>query len=70
MLTEEHKHLYSIYQKVLTICNEEQAISKGVFFDLMYANIKDGFNEHKQYTFMRKYKMRFCFSLLISTVNW
>lgn len=71
MLTEEHKHLYSIYQKVLTLCNEEQAIKKGVFFDLMYANINGWrFNEHKQYTFMRKYKTRFCFSLLISTVNW
>ena len=26
MLTEEQKHLYAIYQRVLTLCNEEQAI--------------------------------------------
>lgn len=65
MLTEEHKHLYSIYQKVLTICNEEQAISKGVFFDLMYANINGWrFNEHKQYTFMRKYKNEILFFII------
>jgi len=62
MLTEEQKHLYAIYQKVLTLCNEEQAISNGVFFDLMYAN-ENGwrFNEHKQYTFMRKYKNELLF---------
>ena len=57
MLTEEQKHLYGIYQKLLNLCNEEKAIAQGVFFDLMYANV-DGwrFNEHKQYAFMRKYK--------------
>ena len=62
MLTEEQKHLYAIYQRVLTLCNEEQAISNGVFFDLMYAN-ENGwrFNEHKQYTFMRKYKNELLF---------
>ena len=65
MLTEEHKHLYSIYQKVLTLCNEEQAIKKGVFFDLMYANINGWrFNEHKQYTFMRKYKNEILFFVI------
>ncbi len=55
MLTEEHKRLYSIYQRVLTLCNEETSIAKGVFFDLMYAN-KNGwrFDEHKQYTFYAK----------------
>mgnify|MGYP006990184219 CR=1 FL=1 len=38
MLNEDHKRLYEIYQRVLTLCNEEPAIAKGVFFDLMYAN--------------------------------
>ena len=56
MLTEEQKHLYGIYQRVLTLCNEEKAISEGDFFDLMYANANGWrFNEHKQYTFLRKY---------------
>lgn len=52
MLTEEQKSLYAVYQKILTLCNEEQAIVQGAFFDLMYAN-QNGwrFNEHKQYTF-------------------
>ena len=65
MLTEEHKRLHSIYQKVLTLCNEETAIAKGVFFDLMYAN-KNGwrFDEHKQYTFMRKYKNELLFIIV------
>ena len=65
MLTEEHKRLYSIYQRVLTLCNEETSIAKGVFFDLMYAN-KNGwrFDEHKQYTFMRKYKNELLFIIV------
>ena len=56
MLTDNQKHLYGIYQRILTLCNEEKAISQGDFFDLMYANINGWrFNEHKQYTFLRKY---------------
>ncbi len=50
MLTEDQKHLYSIYKRLLTLCNEEKAISQGAFFDLMYANVNGWrFNEHKQY---------------------
>lgn len=67
MLTEDQKHLYGIYQRILTLCNEEKAISQGEFFDLMYANV-DGwrFNERKQYTFLRKYKRE----LLLIVVNF
>lgn len=55
-LTEEQKELQRLYQIILTICREEKAISKGEFFDLMYANINGWkFNEHKQYVFFRKY---------------
>ena len=57
MLTEDQKHLHSIYQRILTLCNEEKAISQGAFFDLMYANLNGWrFNEHKQYTFLRKFE--------------
>ena len=44
---------------------KRQAIAKGVFFDLMYAN-KNGwrFDEHKQYTFMRKYKNELLFIIV------
>ena len=55
MLTEDQKHIYSIYQRILTLCNKEKAITEGEFFDLMYANTNGWrFNEHKQYTFLRK----------------
>lgn len=56
-LSEAEKQLYTTYQRVLTLCNEEKAISQGAFFDLMYANLNGWrFNEHKQYTFMRKFE--------------
>ena len=55
MMTDNQKHLYAIYQRILTLCNEEKAISQGDFFDLMYANVNGWrFNEHKQYAFLRK----------------
>ena len=55
MLTEDQKHLYNIYQRVLTLCNKEKAIAQGAFFDLMYANVNGWrFNENKQYTFLRQ----------------
>ena len=55
MLTEEQKKLYGCYQRILTLCNEEKAITSGEFFDLMYANVNGWrFNEHKQYAFLRK----------------
>lgn len=67
MLTEDQKHLHSIYQRILTLCNEEKAISQGAFFDLMYANLNGWrFNEHKQYTFLRKFEK----DLLLFVVNF
>ncbi len=55
MLTEEQKKMYQMYQRILTLCNREKAISEGAFFDLTYANINGWrFNEHKQYAFFRK----------------
>ena len=67
MLTEDQRHLHSIYQRILTLCNEEKAISQGTFFDLMYANLNGWrFNEHKQYTFLRKFEKE----LLLFVVNF
>jgi len=66
-LTEEQKSLHNFYSRLLTISNSEQAISKGLFFDLMYANLgKEDFNEHKQYAFMRKHEQE----LLLILVNF
>lgn len=56
MLSREQKELQSFYKRLLSLCNEEQAITDGKFFDLMYANFdKWDFNVHKQYAFLRKY---------------
>ena len=56
-ITPEQQYLLDFYRLLLTLSTHEKAISCGQFFDLMYAN-QNGwkFNEHKQYTFLRKYK--------------
>lgn len=55
MLTENEKHLYAVYQRILTLCRQEKAIARGLFFDLMYANVGGWrFNEHRQFAFLRK----------------
>ena len=68
MLTEEHKHLYSIYQKSTDALQRRAGNQKrGVFFDLMYANIKRmAFSMSiKQYTFYAEIqKTRFCFFVI------
>ena len=62
LLNAEEKYLQAIYQRVLTLCNEEPAITQGVFYDLMYANINGWrFNEHRQYTFLRKHDRELLF---------
>lgn len=67
MLTEDQKHLYGIYRQVLSLCKDEKAISQGDFFDLTYANVNGWrFNEHRQYTFLRKFKR----DLLLFVVNF
>lgn len=67
MLTDEQKDLQALYQRILTLCNEEKAISHGAFFDLMYANINGWrFNEHRQYAFLRKFQRE----LLLVVVNF
>ncbi len=62
LLTKEQKSIYALYRTILTIASQEKAIAQGLFFDLMYAN-QNGwrFNEHKQYTFLRKYNNELLF---------
>ncbi|KAA6320519.1 hypothetical protein EZS27_029718, partial [termite gut metagenome] len=56
-LTDNVQRLRSLYQRILLLCNEEQAITQGSFYDLMYVNQYNWkFNRHKQYAFLRKYK--------------
>ena len=54
LLTNEEKELRSIYSSLLNLCNQESAISKGKFYDLMSANYgNDEFNSTKKYAFLR-----------------
>ena len=67
MLTAEEKQLQAYYQRVLTLCNSEAALSQGAFFDLTYANLHGWrFNEHRQYAFLRKHERE----LLLIVVNF
>lgn len=57
LLNEEEKNIRRFYVSLLNLCNNEKAIAKGEFFDLMYANQGSWqMNEHKQYAFFRKYE--------------
>lgn len=55
LLNDNETRLQQFYARLLHLCREEKALAEGAFFDLMYAN-KGGwsFNEHRQYTFLRK----------------
>jgi glycosidase len=53
-LTGEQQQLRAFYTRLLTLCNEEEAISQGLFYDLMYANCDNpDFNPHRQYAYIR-----------------
>lgn len=57
LLNNKEKAVYSFYKTLLNLCNRENCISKGKFFDLMYANIDNWqINEHNQYVFIRQYE--------------
>ncbi|WP_300728385.1 alpha-amylase family glycosyl hydrolase [uncultured Bacteroides sp.] len=55
LLTPKEKELREYYKTVLNLCNSDEALSEGQFFDLMYVN-QGGWqmNEHRQYAFLRK----------------
>ena len=53
-LTAQEKWLRKIYGKVLNLCNSEEALREGKFFDLMYVNLRQkGFDPHRQFAFLR-----------------
>ena len=53
-LTKDERELRAFYTNLLRICNQEQAVRDGKFFDLMYVNPQSSdFNPHRQYAFMR-----------------
>lgn len=49
-LNDEEKRLADIHHRIFAIANQEKAITKGLFFDLMYVNN----HLEKQYVFLRK----------------
>lgn len=65
LLSEKEKELRKTYETILHICQKEQTISKGEFFDLMYVNLNGWqMNEHKQYAFLRKYGQEVLFIMV------
>ena len=55
-MTSEEKELHEFYQKVLTLCNKEKALSEGDFYDLMYVQAPHHFDVYNCYAFLRRYK--------------
>lgn len=55
-MTEDEKKLYSFYHTVLTLCNQEKALSEGDFYDLMYVQAPDHFDVYNSYAFLRRHK--------------
>lgn len=54
-LNNDEKRLRSFYRLLLTMVNQEKAVSEGEFFDLMYCNMQSWqFNPNQQYAFLRK----------------
>jgi len=64
-LTDEECKLRKFYTKLLTLCNAESAISKGGFYDLMWANA-DLVDCKKLYIYLRHYHDE----LLLIAVNF
>lgn len=53
-LTSREKWLRGKYSDILNLCNKENAISNGSFFDLMYVNYNNpSLNPHRQYVYLR-----------------
>ena len=56
-LSTEEKALQRYYATVLHIARDEEAVSRGLFFDLMYANTDNPMmNVHRQFAFLRKHE--------------
>lgn len=59
-LTEQEKSLKEKYIQAIKLAEKEDCISKGCFYDLMYANYNNHqFNSTKKYVFLRSYKDSF-----------
>ena len=53
-LTPKEVELQQFYRNLLNICNDDPAITKGDFYDLMYVNPHtEHFNPHRHYAYLR-----------------
>ncbi len=53
-LSDDQQKLRQFYQKLLHLCKQSEAIEKGKFYDLMWANTDDNFfNRDKVYAYLR-----------------
>lgn len=53
-LSNQQKSLRKVYAQILGLCNTQEAIFSGSFFDLMYVNLDNPrFSPHRHYAFLR-----------------
>ena len=56
-LTPEEESMLDAYRKALKFAAEDNAVSKGTFYDLCYCNYaSDGFNPDRHFAFLRDYE--------------
>lgn len=66
-LTRKEKELQHFYKRLLTVCREEDAITGGKFYDLMYANYDNKeFDSTRLFAFLRSYEQE----LLLVVANF
>jgi len=54
-LTPAEVSLQQFYSRLLTLCNQDEVLREGEFYDLMYANLRNPkFNPGKQFAFLRR----------------
>lgn len=64
-LNKEQVELRKFYIKLMQLCNEEEAIRSGQFYDLMYANYEnDDFDSAKLFAFTRSTKKELLFIIV------
>lgn len=55
LLNKDEKALQDYYTKILNLCNKENALRQGSFYDIMYANYDNGMMDtNKLYAFLRR----------------
>lgn len=53
--TKAEKDLESFYSRLLTICRDNECISNGTFYDVMYVNYENAsFDHHREYAYVRR----------------